>query len=227
MKNILFTISLLITTNLFAQLKPILGKSTYNFWLHNPTITTEEKQPLIVFLHGRSLSGTDINRVKRYGILKAIEKGVEIPAVVIAPQLPSGAWNADKLNELIDFAIHEYNIDTNRIYVAGMSLGSYGTTRLVGAYPEKIAAAVSICGGGLENDACNISKVPIKIIHGDKDFIVPISESKKIVNAIKSCNENAPVTFEIVKGGNHGSVENIFRSKEIYDWLLSHSKNNS
>lgn len=74
MKNILFIISLLITTNLFAQPEPILGKSTYNFWLHNPTITTEEKQPLIVFLHGRSLSGTDINRVKRYGILKAIEK---------------------------------------------------------------------------------------------------------------------------------------------------------
>lgn len=225
MQKIFFLLAILFFHYINAQSQAIYNKVSYNFWIHLPIqYHEEEKLPLIVFLHGKSLSGTDLNRVKRYGILKAIEKGIDIPAVIVAPQLPSGSWNADKLNELIEYVFTQYRIDSTRIYVVGMSLGSYGTTRLVGAFPEKIAAAVSICGGGLESDACNLSQVPLKIIHGDKDFIVPLTESKKIYQAIKRCNEKAPVELEIVKGGNHGSVEDIFRHRDIYDWLLQHKK---
>ena len=70
----------------------------------------------------------------------------------------------------------------------------------------------------------NCNQVPIKVIHGDKDFIVPLSESRKIVNAVKKCNDKAPIEFEIVKGANHGSVEDFYRHIELYDWLLQHSK---
>lgn len=225
MKNILIVLCLFILQSSIAQLQAVYNKASYNFWINYPKdYNKEDKKPLILFLHGKSLSGNDLNRVKRYGILKAVEKGIEIPAIIVAPQLPSGPWDAEKLNDVIEFVSKEHNIDEKRIYVAGMSLGSYGTMRFVGQFPEKIAAAVSICGGGLESDACNLSQVPIKVIHGDKDFIVPISESKKIVNAIKKCNDNAPVEFDIVKGGNHGSVEDIFRHKEIYDWLFQHEK---
>lgn len=78
--------------------------------------------------------------------------------------------------------------------------------------------------GGDINDACNLTQVPIKVIHGDKDFIVPLSESRKIVKAVKKCNDKAPIEFEIVKGANHGSVEDFYRHIELYDWLLKHTK---
>lgn len=225
MKKAFLILSFLTFQYVFSQPQAIYNKAPYNFWINYPKDYNKvDKTPLILFLHGKSLSGNDLNRVKRYGIMKGIEKGLDIPAIVIAPQLPSGPWDAHKLNELIDYVLKEHNIDESRIYVTGMSLGSYGTTRFVGEFPDKIAAAVSICGGGVESDACNLSEVPLKIIHGDKDFIVPLSESKKIVNAIKKCKSDAPVEFEIVKGGNHGSVEDIYRHKEIYDWLLKHQK---
>lgn len=226
MRKLIILLGFLFFQTINAQPQAVYNKAPYNFWINYPkNYNKEDKTPLILFLHGRSLSGTDLNKVKKYGILKGIEKGLNIPAIVIAPQLPSGPWNAQKLNELIEYVSKENLIDENRIYVTGMSLGSYGTTRFIGEFPEKIAAGVSICGGGLESDACNLSQVPLKIIHGDKDFIVPISESQKIVNAIKKCNPDSPLQFEIIKGGNHGSVENLYREQELYDWLLKHEKN--
>ncbi len=224
MKTIFKVLFLLASLNIYAQPKAILNETTYNFWLNEPT-ELADKMPLIVFLHGKSLSGTNIDRVKRYGALKGVEKGLNIPAYLVAPQLPSGPWDADKVDEIVSYMIKTYNIDEDRIYVTGMSLGSYGTMKYVGEYPDRVAAAISICGGGDVNDACNLAQIPIKVIHGDKDFIVPLSESQKIVNAIKKCNKQAPIELQVVKGGNHGSVEDLYRHMELYDWLLQHSKN--
>lgn len=219
-------ILVLISMNALAQPKAVLNKTTYQFWLNEPK-EIKEKMPLIVFLHGKSLSGTNIDRVKRYGALKGIEKGLDIPAYLVAPQLPSGPWNADKVDEIVAYMIKTYKIDEDRIYVTGMSLGSYGTMKYVGKYPNRVAAAISICGGGDVSDACNLAQVPIKVIHGDKDFIVPLTESQKIVAAVKKCNKKAPIELEVVKGGNHGSVEDLYRHQELYDWLLKHTKSNN
>lgn len=226
MKAIFKTLFLLVSLNAFAQPKAILNKTSYQFWLNEP-VKTDVKTPLIVFLHGKSLSGTNIDRVKRYGALKGVEKGLNIPAYLVAPQLPSGPWNADKVDEIVAYMIENYKIDEDRIYITGMSLGSYGTMKYVGEYPNRVAAAISICGGGDINDACNLAQVPIKVIHGDKDFIVPLSESQKIVSAVKKCNTKAPIELQVIKGGNHGSVEDLFRQQELYDWLLKHSKKNN
>ena len=65
----------------------------------------------------------------------------------------------------------------------------HGTMKYMVLNIHRVAAAVSICGGGDINDACNLAQIPIKIIHGDKRFIVPLSESQKIVNAIKKCDK--------------------------------------
>ncbi|MCC9044271.1 prolyl oligopeptidase family serine peptidase [Myroides sp. M-43] len=222
MKLFAVLISLISLTTL-AQPKAFLDKTTYQFWLNEPK-KVEDKNPLIIFLHGRSLSGTNIDRVKRYGALKGVEKGLDIPAYLVAPQLPSGPWNADKVDEIVSYMIANYNIDESRIYVTGMSLGGYGTMKYVGKYPHRIAAAIAICGGGEERDACAVTNIPIKLIHGDKDFIVPLKESKKIMNAIQSCDKKAPVELQVVKGGTHGSVEDLYRHMELYNWLLQYTK---
>jgi predicted peptidase len=175
-------------------------------------------------LHGKSLSGTKIERVKRYGILRAIERGKKIPAIVVAPQLASGPWSPDKLLSLLEYVQKNYNTDSTRVYVCGMSLGGYGTLHFAGKYPNKITAAVAICGGGFTKDACQLGTIPLWIQHGDKDYIVPLSESSKMVNAIKKCNPTADCTFTIVKGGNHGSVERIFHQDAIYRWFFEQAK---
>jgi predicted peptidase len=208
----------------YSQLVTVQNKTTYPFWIHVPKAEKEAKQPLLLFLHGKSLSGTDLNKVKRYGVLRAMEKGRKIPAIVVAPQLASGSWNPDKVLELIDYLKQHYPIDSQRIYLCGMSLGAYGTLHFAGKYPEKLTAAVAICGGGNEKDSCNLSTIPLWIQHGDADYIVPLKESQKMYDAVKKCNSEANVTLSVIKGGNHGSVERLFHEDALYDWLFTQVK---
>lgn len=223
-----FVVLLLVILFSFQQqeekLHTIVGQTTYPFWIQVPKNESKDKLPVLLFLHGKSLSGTDLNRVKRYGVLRAIEKGRKINAIVVAPQLASGSWNPDKVLEILNYVQKNYDTDTKRVYVCGMSLGSYGTMHFVGKYPDRVTAAVSICGGGNTADACRLAKVPIWIQHGDKDFIVHMRESQKIYNAIKKCDGNANVTLTIIPGGNHSNVENLFHQDTIYEWMFKFKK---
>lgn len=226
MKLKAFYIILFILTSAFgfSQLKTITNKTTYPFWINVPEKESTEKQPVLIFLHGKSLSGTDLNRVRRYGVLRAMDKGRKIPAIVVAPQVAKGNWNPDKVLEVLEYVKKNYNVDESRIYVCGMSLGGYGTLHFAGKYADKITAAVAICGGGNVKDGCKLASIPLWIQHGDVDYIVPMSESKKVVDAIKKCDENADVTLTIIKGGNHGNVERLFHEDAMYDWLFKQKR---
>ncbi|MFD2908096.1 prolyl oligopeptidase family serine peptidase [Flavobacterium ardleyense] len=224
MKSLYILMFFIGSTLGIAQLKTITNQTTYPFWINVPTAEKNEKQPIFIFLHGKSLSGTDLNRVKRYGVLRAMEKGRKIPAIVIAPQLAKGSWNPDKVLEVLEYVQKNYNTDNTRIYVCGMSLGGYGTLHFAGKHADKITAAVAICGGGNTADGCKLGTIPLWIQHGDKDFIVPISESEKVVNAIKKCNKKANLIFTIIKGGNHSSVEQLFHEDAMYDWLFAQKR---
>ena len=226
MKLKLFYITLFILTSAFgfSQLKTITGKTTYPFWINVPEKESTEKQPVLIFLHGKSLSGTDLNRVRRYGVLRAMDKGRKIPAIVVAPQVAKGNWNPDKVLEVLEYVKKNYNVDESRIYVCGMSLVGYGTLHFAGKHADKITAAVAICGGGNVKDGCKLATIPLWIQHGDVDYIVPMSESKKVVDAIKKCDENADVTLTIIKGGNHGNVERLFHEDAMYDWLFKQKR---
>ena len=228
MKNLisLFALVFLLNTPLFGQIKAQYNKAAYPFLLYLPNDSIlATNPPVLIFLHGRSLSGTDLNLVKRYGIMHEVEKGRKVPAIVIAPQVLAGKpWEHAKVLSVLRYVQKTYNTDTNRVYVAGMSLGGYGTLDFAGAYPEVVTAAVALCGGGNINDGCNLSQVPLWIQHGTLDKSVPISESEKIVTAIKNCNGGENLKYTRLVGKDHGDLERIFRTDEMYDWLFQFTK---
>lgn len=201
----------------------------YNFWLSIPDTYGEqqEKLPLILFLHGHSLSGTDLNRVRKYGCLDAISMGRDINAVIVAPQDPGGPWNALKLNNILDWVQERFDIDTNRIYVIGMSMGGYGTFQYVGTYPDRVAAAMAFCGGSNLRDHCGLNKVPLWIIHGTADKAVGVAESQKVVTAMKACGKTDLLRFDKFPGINHSQLAKMFYIPETYEWLFKHSKADS
>lgn len=201
----------------------------YNFWLSVPDTYEEqkEKMPLILFLHGHSLSGTDLNRVRKYGCLDAISMGRDINAIIVAPQDPGGPWNALKLNNILDWVQERFVFDTNRIYVIGMSMGGYGTFQYVGTYPDRVAAAMAFCGGSNLRDHCGLNKVPLWIIHGTADRAVGVAESQKVVNAMKACGKTDLLRFDKFPGINHSQLAKMFYIPETYEWLFKHSKSDS
>lgn len=201
----------------------------YNFWISLPDDYEVKKSemPVVVFLHGNSLCGSDLNRVRRYGCLDAISMGRDIDAMLIAPQNPGGPWNPTRIMNVLNWVQEHFAMDTNRIYVIGMSLGGYGTFDFVATYPEKFAAAMALCGGSSRKDFCGLNKVPLWIIHGTADRDVSISQSERIVNAMKECGPTNLLRFDRFKGINHSQLAKMFYLPETYEWLLSHSKADS
>jgi len=203
-----------------------IDKADYPFWLYLPEDSIlNDNPPILIFLHGRSLSGTNLDLVRKYGVIKEIEKGRRIPAIVIAPQTPAGKnWDPTKILTTLRYVQSQYQTDTNRVYVAGMSLGGYGTLHFAGKYPELIAGAVALCGGGNTSDGCNLAQIPLWIQHGRLDRAVPISESDKMVDAIKNCNGGTNLTYTIHPSYGHGELERVFHSDEFYNFLFSQNK---
>lgn len=198
----------------------------YNFWLYNPDdVESAEPKPVFIFLHGASLCGNDLNRVKRYGTIDAIEKGRELDAFVIAPQNPGGAWSPKKVMNVLDWVSDNYNIDYDRVYVLGMSLGGYGTIDVAATYPDRIAAAIAMCGGGSVRDLSGLNQVPLWIIHGTADAAVSISQSDKVVAAMKAAanGETPRLVYNRIPGMNHSQPARMFYLSESYEWLLSHT----
>jgi predicted peptidase len=226
-RKILFVLFLMVLgVRVMGQLQQMKGKTEYPFWLYLPADSiVKAKPPVLIFLHGRSLSGTDLELVKRYGVITEIVRGRKIPAIVFAPQVkPGQAWDPDKVLEVLNWVQKQYVTDSSRVYVVGMSLGGYGVLTFAGKYPDKVAGAVALCGGGNPSDGCRLATVPLWIQHGKLDQAVPISESEKMVNAIKACNGGVCLTYKVYDNWGHSQLARIFGEDSMYEWLFSQVK---
>ncbi len=197
----------------------------YNFWVYTPVdyFYSQEQTPVIIFLHGASLCGRNLNRVRRYGPLDAIVKGRDIDAITIVPQNPGGAWSPKKIMEVLDWVKTNYPCDTTRVYVLGMSLGGYGTMDVCATYPNRIAAGMALCGGASVKDVSGLGRLPFWIIHGTADRAVPIKQSKVVVEKLQSEGNDTRLRYDWWQGANHGTPARVFYLKKTYEWLFSHS----
>lgn len=204
-------------------------KDSYNFWVYVPECydSVSGTTPLVLFLHGQSLCGHNLSMVRRYGPLDALQMGRQIDAVIVAPQNTGGSWKPEKIMRIIDWVINKYHTDSNRLYVLGMSLGGYGTIDFVGTYPDKVAAAMALCGGGTLKSYCGLNKVPLWIIHGTADRAVGVSQSQAVVNKMKECGDDNRLIFDKLSGVNHSRLARMFYLPETYEWLFSHSLTDS
>lgn len=230
MKKILFTIFLAFSAlhmSAYDFLRPVKDSipNGYNFWVYTPIdyFYSQEQTPVIIFLHGASLCGRNLDRVRRYGPLDAIVKGREIEALTIVPQNPGGAWNPKKIMDVLDWVKRNYACDTTRVYVLGMSLGGYGTMDVCATYPDRIAAGMAFCGGSSLKDVSGLGKLPFWIIHGTADRAVPIKQSKIVVEKLKESGNDTRLLYDWWQGANHGAPARLFYLRKTYEWLFSHS----
>ncbi len=177
-----------------------------------------EASPLILFLHGGDGSNTK-HHPKKY----AAQAGIAFPFMVVAPHCNSGcSWSSVDYEALLGEVLQEYNVDKNRIYITGYSMGGYGTWSAITKSPDLFAAAAPIAGGGNASTICNAKGIPIRAYHGNKDSVTPYSGSERLVKALKECG--AAAELFTIEGGNHGIWPALFKDKRFYDWFLKHSK---
>ena len=182
--------------------------------------------PVLLFLHGAGERGSNLKQLKKHGPPKMIEKGHDFGAIVVSPQCPKDTWwtaHTDVLVALLDKIERAYNVDKKRIYLTGLSMGGYGTFALAAKQPERFAAAVPICGGGNAEQAKRLTKLPMWVFHGDADKVIPVDESKRMVEQMNQADgENAQLT--IYKGVGHNSWDKTYGDDAMWRWLFKQTR---
>ena len=210
-----------------------------------PDSDTLRRFPLIIFLHGSGERGNDNEAQLKWGVMNFAtdENMMRYPAFVIAPQCPSGVtwsnFNRDRnstqmsllpaptkpmqlLIELIERAKKTLRVDTNRIYITGLSMGGYGTYDAIERYPHLFAAAVPVCGGGDASKAASIAHLPIWIFHGAEDPAVSPLYSLDMLQALTKAGAHPGFTQYPEVG--HFSWLGAYSDQQMLAWLFRQHK---
>jgi len=180
-----------------------------------------EPWPLLLFLHGAGERGNDLELLKKHGPPRLIDRGETLPFAVVSPQCPNDQWwDTEVLMALVEETLTTHRIDPQRIYVTGLSMGGFGTWQLAIENPDRFAAIVPICGGGMSFLTRRIVHVPTWVFHGAKDQTVPLNESQKMVDALKQ--HGGDVRLTVYPDAQHDSWTETYDNPELYTWLLSH-----
>lgn len=220
------------------------GDESLNYRLLKPKdYDAAKKYPIVLFLHGAGERGSDNRKQLVHGIKEFTTDDAmnDRPCFVVAPQCPSGQkwadinWSApghtmpkkpsDSLRltmSLVDSLEKEYSIDSDRIYITGLSMGGYGTWDAIQRYPRKFAAAIPICGGGDPKETKQVAKLPIWVFHGARDGVVKPHRSQEMVAALKDAG-GTPKYTEYPKAG-HDSWSATYRDPKVHQWLFQQKR---
>jgi predicted peptidase len=182
----------------------------------------EKKWPLILFLHGAGERGNDGLLQTEVGIGRAIRKHADwFPCLVLMPQCPERMWwdGARKdVEQTLEKTLREYNIDPDRVYLTGLSMGGYACWMYGAEHAEKFAALMPICGGGREKDASSLATLPIWAFHGASDDVVSPEESRKMVKAVRDAGGN--IQYTEFEDTGHNSWDKAYGEEKHIKWLL-------
>lgn len=208
-------------------------------------VSKEKKNPLIIALHGL---GGDANFIVRERLIEMAEEGGYIVAGPLGYNV--GGWygspvivfgdkeveppNLAELSEkdvmnVLAMMQKEFNVDENRIYLMGHSMGGAGTLFLGQKHKEKWAAIAAIAPAAfmmLEKRVEILTPlkdagVPVMVVQGDKDDAVPANYTRQWVDAMKELKiEHYYLEFPY---GDHGTIINDGMT-DIFRFFAAHTK---
>lgn len=199
----------------------IARKVTLDYWLDLPKDydRDEGRWPVVLYLHGKGERG-DAEKARKHGPPKRMAAGAEFPFVVVTPCCPADAWwHPDELAAILERVVSTCRVDATRIYGTGLSMGGFGTWATAITYPHLFAAIAPICGGGSPYLASRIAHLPVWAFHGGRDPIVPLYESKRMIDALRALGNDARLT--VYPDAEHDVWTAAYDSPELYEWMLA------
>jgi predicted esterase len=215
------------------------------FWAYTPIgySDTGPGYPLLISLHGGSAIGNDLEMLfepthENPPQLIHINDWFDLPFIVVSPQLRRDtafqhyneqSWPDDLVDEVLEYVKHEYNVDSTRIYITGISLGAAGAWCYSIAHPEKVAAIVPMGGQSFEENACAIEDVGVWAFHGENDVFVPTFFTPRMVDAINECSPPSRYRAHanVAVSMQHEVWDEVFNMTggyDVYKWMLSFKK---
>jgi len=206
------------------------GRLEYGFYVpedHDSSRT----YPLLMYLHGWGCN---------YSVyLDWYDRDIQSnnPCFVYTPKTPVSwadwsGWSSQLTEPMIaalhvlDSLITVYSIDTNRLYVYGISMGGEGTFDLLHKLPDKFAAAMSVCGGGQSWWAENISGTPFWMFHGSLDNVNPPALTEQVYNELVRIGAKK-MRYTKYPGYGHEIWNVASCEPSWHDWMFAHSRNDT
>ena len=192
--------------------------------------------PLLVFLHGAGERGEDNERQLIH--LRSWQDKLPEACYVFAPQCPLGhrwvevdwgaAAHAQPLEASepmkavlaqLEVLRQDQRIDSQRVYLLGLSMGGYGVWDLALRRPTWFAALVPICGGADPHLACRLTQSPVWLFHGAEDKVVKVKRSREMFEALQNCGNQQVCYTEWAKIG-HNAWKPAFELAALWQWLF-------
>ncbi|HET8675679.1 MAG TPA: prolyl oligopeptidase family serine peptidase [Blastocatellia bacterium] len=210
-----------------------VGGASYGYQVYVPAVAQEgNRLPVLLFLHGIGQRGTGgIVPSRGPASLMARHYLDRVPAIIVLPQCSNTRyWSNRDMGEMaaatLDHATTEFDGDDERISLIGVSMGGYGAWHLAAEHPGKFSAIVPICGGSplREGDRFNtiarkVGRTPVWVFHGADDPIVPVSESRLMVDALRAAGGN--VRYSEYPGVGHNVWLNVIAERDLLPWMLA------
>ena len=210
-------------------------RSQLDFLLYLPSEYGQElgrRWPLLVFLHGEHVKGTNLDLVRYEPLPKELEAKADFPFIVLSP-LGDGEYDfwsrAELMGQvigLVDEIQTLFSVDAEQISMIGDGMGGNGVWAIGLSHPTYFAALAPIGGYygypfEVPDNICDLKDVPVWAFHGGRDVMVPVEAEQSLVDALNGCGGHAKITV------NPDATINIryeaYYSSELFEWLLSQS----
>ena len=207
-------------------------------------VTSTSAPPLVLFLHGAGTRGSDgaalANNISFRSLLGWAQ--THEPAIILAPQCPQDSqwvntpWgdtthtytpapppHTAAALELLDKTLATLPVDRSRVYVCGNSMGGYATWDILVRRPGLFAAALPMCGGGDPAATAPVCRdVPVWAFHGDADDVVPVENTRSMVDALRADpGRVAEIRYREYPGVSHDCWTSTVSDAEVIGWLFA------
>lgn len=180
-KWFLFILFLTWCTLLYSQEYSIIHNGLVRTYrLHLPAgYTSSADYPLVINMHGL---GSNALEQEFYTQFNQVSDTGEF--IVAYPNGLNNTWNISSvtgtddvgfISALIDTLDALYNVDLNRVYATGMSMGGFMSYRLACELSDRIVAIASVTGLQAFYPCTPSRPVPVLQMHGTADGTVPYS----------------------------------------------------
>lgn len=204
-----------------------MGKLKSAAFLARPVSKPEGKLPLLISLHGGG--------GKEMSIEEQLERSAEVKGLRLAELAgrdlillepnSTGSWEPESLNTMLDYVLKKYpEINEDRVYVMGHSMGGMGSWMWINESPKRFAAAAPAgFSAGSSGDPGRLVKLPIWGMAGGEDGERAIG-IRRMVEGLRAAG-NRDVKHTEFEGANHSQVNAaVFSAVEVVDWMLGFSR---
>lgn len=238
-----------VNPSVLYKVRQKINESIGGFYASVPFNYQQAKHPYpaLIFFHGDGQKGdgnVDLDKLAIDGMGKMLfekkfpisfnHSGNPFSFLVFCPQFSRNP-NPEQVMGFIDHLVKTYRIDTNRIYLSGLSSGGIVITEAAAKYPQRIAAMVPMGGVVTSNLPANGAmlakgKVATWVFHNENDPLIKVSTARNFINAINNAAPQIPAILTVFPVTGHDAwteaISPTYKEKEknIYEWMLGFSR---